>query len=499
MCFQQCAMRLSRPDDQMGSTLLLELPTLITHRIDNWSPLMPPPGRAQHDNGAGGNSSGSDDSDDSGDGDVHGRAARAAVRALRRHDPRTTYEFPELPLRADDADGGGRSSLVCLVCGEAYDTKEQLALHCASCAVDEVFSGHHVGTVCRETGEVLPSLQGLRRYCEENDFAPPDQQPKDDGSSSDGDDDSSSSSSSSEDDDEKKKQDEKGEAGKQKESAVDNIGAAAAAFSSETGGSNDKKPKKKKDDEKKKKMMKTRRMVKVYKSLNEFDKNDSEQRRHSSMNHLEYLPLVDDYEESDVDDENEEMTSAAGGGSGEKAWAAAATRRRKSKKKASAAAAEAAANKVEVAAMERYFRESELEVVVLLEAIESETSCTIQSRFSYSFLCGDLLFNRTFVPSVRRAPHRTATEEQQQQKQKRRRQRRQQRGWWQWTQRWVQRGWWWQQPRFSLGGSNYSGRGGGGATGGGAGGHAVVDLERFHRTRRVAANAAHFRDAQAHA
>ena len=125
--------------------------------------------------------------------------------------------------------------------------------------------------------------------------------------------------------------------------------------------------------------------------------------------------------------------------------------------------------------MERYFRESELEVVVLLEAIESVTSCTVQSRFSYSFPCGDFRFNATFVPSVTRAAGATAAMGS------------------------SRRG----DTRSSSSSSSSSS----GAPSSSsmrrrrraAGGHAVVDLERFHRTRRVAANAAHFRDAQAHA
>jgi len=37
------AMRLHRPDDQLGSMLLLSLPAVVVHRIDNWSPLSPTP------------------------------------------------------------------------------------------------------------------------------------------------------------------------------------------------------------------------------------------------------------------------------------------------------------------------------------------------------------------------------------------------------------------------------------------------------------------------
>lgn len=41
--FQTHSMRLQHPDDELGSNLLLVLPQIVVHRIDAWSPLMPPP------------------------------------------------------------------------------------------------------------------------------------------------------------------------------------------------------------------------------------------------------------------------------------------------------------------------------------------------------------------------------------------------------------------------------------------------------------------------
>ncbi len=40
--FQPCAMRLEKPDDEMGAMLFLSLPSLVVHRLDAWSPLVPP-------------------------------------------------------------------------------------------------------------------------------------------------------------------------------------------------------------------------------------------------------------------------------------------------------------------------------------------------------------------------------------------------------------------------------------------------------------------------
>lgn len=40
--YQQCAMRLSHPNDDLGASLMMALPTLIVHQIDRHSPLSPP-------------------------------------------------------------------------------------------------------------------------------------------------------------------------------------------------------------------------------------------------------------------------------------------------------------------------------------------------------------------------------------------------------------------------------------------------------------------------
>ncbi|CAM9642852.1 unnamed protein product [Ascophyllum nodosum] len=43
VCFQCHHMRLQHPDDELGGNLLLVLPQTVVHRIDAWSPMMPPP------------------------------------------------------------------------------------------------------------------------------------------------------------------------------------------------------------------------------------------------------------------------------------------------------------------------------------------------------------------------------------------------------------------------------------------------------------------------
>ncbi|CAM9948769.1 unnamed protein product, partial [Laminaria digitata] len=42
--FFQChSMRLQHPDDELGGNMLLVIPQMVVHRIDAWSPMMPPP------------------------------------------------------------------------------------------------------------------------------------------------------------------------------------------------------------------------------------------------------------------------------------------------------------------------------------------------------------------------------------------------------------------------------------------------------------------------
>ena len=137
-------------------------------------------------------------------------------------------------------------------------------------------------------------------------------------------------------------------------------------------------------------------------------------------------------------------------------------------------------NEAEVASMKEYFRESELEVLVLLEAIESETGSTIQSRFSYSFAFDEMKFNHTFVPCVRRSARNG------------------ERGGDHGASAGVDARAFaplsalfdWLCSSVDFDRLDHAHRN---AT------RAVIDMERFHQTRPVAADARHFRDAQAHA
>ena len=40
--YQQYAMRLNHPDDTGSGHIFLDMPTMVCHRVDRWSPLVPP-------------------------------------------------------------------------------------------------------------------------------------------------------------------------------------------------------------------------------------------------------------------------------------------------------------------------------------------------------------------------------------------------------------------------------------------------------------------------
>ncbi|KAK7241378.1 inward rectifier potassium channel [Aureococcus anophagefferens] len=147
--FQQCAMRLSHPNDENGGMLMMALPTLVTHRIDPWSPLCPPKKQK--------------------------REGRHGVPALpRRPQPHDGHGLPRhrappgrLRLR--------RAVLHPLreVCGGTRETEEQLERHRVMSAIDDRYSGHDVRCASYQSGEVFQSYRSLRKYCKENDMDVP--------------------------------------------------------------------------------------------------------------------------------------------------------------------------------------------------------------------------------------------------------------------------------------------------------------------------------------
>ena len=146
--FQQCAMRLSHPNDENGGMLMMALPTLVTHRIDPWSPLCPPKKQDAKD-------------------------GMECPLYPDDHNPMTAMAFPDIVLRQDDCDCGGRSYICCEVCGETYETEEQLERHRVMSAIDDRYSGHDVRCASYQSGEVFQSYRSLRKYCKENDMDVP--------------------------------------------------------------------------------------------------------------------------------------------------------------------------------------------------------------------------------------------------------------------------------------------------------------------------------------
>lgn len=77
--FQSYPMRIQHPDDDLGGMLLLALPSIVVHRMDAWSPLLPP---------------------------------KSADSCGVHHNPAKQYLFPEPIMRQADADSGDRDGMV---------------------------------------------------------------------------------------------------------------------------------------------------------------------------------------------------------------------------------------------------------------------------------------------------------------------------------------------------------------------------------------------------
>jgi hypothetical protein len=111
--FSSRTMRLQRPDDELGGMLLLAVPSVVVHRIDNWSPLMPPPPLREDEEEADEDEDEDDDEADeeSGVGVVTGNTIKKrTTRRQRVHDASTEYKFPDIAQRESDLDNGSREA-----------------------------------------------------------------------------------------------------------------------------------------------------------------------------------------------------------------------------------------------------------------------------------------------------------------------------------------------------------------------------------------------------
>ena len=146
--FQSHNMRLQHPDDESGGMLLLSLPSLVVHRIDNWSPMMPwssipeqsndvlaataaaaaarrgggnglrrrgsnndsgfPGGPCGKGSGGGRISPGGDVQQGETSNATDAAAAVAAVFPQTKHDASSVYRWPDVMQRECDVESGNR-------------------------------------------------------------------------------------------------------------------------------------------------------------------------------------------------------------------------------------------------------------------------------------------------------------------------------------------------------------------------------------------------------
>jgi len=114
--FATFPMRIQQPDDDLGASVLLILPTRVVHRIDNWSPLSP---TSVVESRLGG-----------------GAAGRKVATALPHslHAP----AWSEVPQRQVDAEQGNKATCVCPVCGDSFQNLQLLRRHTSYNAVQDV-------------------------------------------------------------------------------------------------------------------------------------------------------------------------------------------------------------------------------------------------------------------------------------------------------------------------------------------------------------------------
>lgn len=143
--FEMLPMRLEVPDDALGSQLLLTLPTVVTHRIDAWSPLVvhseehpawqAPTAGPKADEGEPRLGSSAASGVSEAQAFWPGRA-----RDLRRLGS-AAWPRPGLWQRQADAETGCRSSCFCPTCGEAFVTVALLAQHSRYAAALDAAAG----------------------------------------------------------------------------------------------------------------------------------------------------------------------------------------------------------------------------------------------------------------------------------------------------------------------------------------------------------------------
>lgn len=132
--FQMTPMRLEHPDDELGSSLILNLPTVVAHRIDAWSPLMQdserawPPAKRKNSFQRRTSVDMSPDSPQS--FELQAKNMKKSTAQKRHLEHSRTHAWPGTLRRQMDCEQGNRDSCVCPYCGDSFATAAMLELHC---------------------------------------------------------------------------------------------------------------------------------------------------------------------------------------------------------------------------------------------------------------------------------------------------------------------------------------------------------------------------------
>eukprot|EP00931_Biecheleriopsis_adriatica_P045894 TRINITY_DN26302_c0_g1_i1.p1 TRINITY_DN26302_c0_g1~~TRINITY_DN26302_c0_g1_i1.p1 ORF type:complete len:621 (-),score=81.84 TRINITY_DN26302_c0_g1_i1:72-1934(-) len=193
--FEATQMRLVQPDDELGASLLLSMPSVVVHRIDAWSPLAPPrpaadagpkspPAnvlRSPSDSKFKRSASFDVDKADSKfkrsasfdvDKALSARATAPRQRGSGLEENLRLRRWPWPKQRMAEAECGGRDTCACPTCGETFPTVDTLKLHCRYNAANDKASGLPEEVCHRELSEKDvaqlchrdPSLEELSTY-----------------------------------------------------------------------------------------------------------------------------------------------------------------------------------------------------------------------------------------------------------------------------------------------------------------------------------------------
>lgn len=158
--YELLPMRLEHPDDELGGSLLLNIPFIVVHRIDAWSPLAPQLDEVRSVALA---------SDGLGDGqDIYQTDPRWSHQRMRIN------RWPGTFQRRVDCETGNRQGCVCPTCGSSFNTARMLELHCKYNAQSDLLNNQPEecrhkelsnGAITRLTSED-PTRQEIRDHLE---------------------------------------------------------------------------------------------------------------------------------------------------------------------------------------------------------------------------------------------------------------------------------------------------------------------------------------------